>query len=106
MNNDGLSIEVSTIDGVVVVTVAGELDAVSAPSLQASLEQPDAAGRVVVEMSGVEFIDSCGLRVILDRAMRMRPAGGSLRIRSASPQVYRLVHLTKLDELLERDAAA
>jgi anti-anti-sigma factor len=106
MEDDGLQIEVSLVDAMVVMTVGGELDAVSAPRLEMSLEQLDLAGRVVLETSGVEFIDSTGLRVILDRAMRMCTAGGALRIRTASPPLHRLLHLTKLDGLLERHAAA
>src|SRR5882672_5274732 len=102
MENDGMVIEVSLVDAVVVVTVAGELDAVSSPRLHASLEELEPSNRVVLEMAGIDFIDSTGLRVILDRAMQMCDSGGSLRIRSASAQLHRLLHLTKLDGLLER----
>jgi anti-sigma B factor antagonist len=103
---DGMHVDVSFVDGLVIVTIEGELDAVSAPALGAALDELQPSTQVVLNMSGVEFIDSTGLRVILEHATHMCEATGSLRIRTASPRVHRLLHITNLDSLLERDPAA
>jgi anti-anti-sigma factor len=106
VEDDGIRIEVSSGDAVVVITVAGDLDAVSAQALAAPLDTLEVTGRAVLDMADVDFIDSTGLRVILEKAMSMCEQGGSLRIRRSSAQVRRLLHITNLDGLLERDAAA
>jgi anti-sigma B factor antagonist len=101
-----MHMDVSLVDGLVIVAVDGELDAVSAPALASALGELQPSAHVVLNMSEVEFIDSTGLRVILEHAIRMCESDGSLRIRTASPQVHRLLHITNLDRLLERDSAA
>lgn len=93
-----LSIE-STADGLV---VAGEIDAHTAPTLSAAI---DAAGSAVrVDMSGVEFVDSSGLRVLIDAHQRLADAGRSFTIASPSASVRRLFDISGvLDYLTVED---
>ncbi len=61
-----MEIELREEDGVTVATLFGELDGRSAPSVQetlASLPQPGA--RLLLDMSGVSYISSAGLRALL-----------------------------------------
>lgn len=103
---DEIRIEVAPDDVGVVITVAGDLDAATAPALVEPLNALEPTGCAVLDLAEVDFIDSTGLRVILDKAMQMCEQGGSLRIRRGSAQVRRLLHITNLDGLLERGAAA
>jgi len=58
----------------------GELDIQSAPSLDRALDQAPAGAEVVLDLRGLVFIDSSGLRAILSRRRRIRDAGGELRL--------------------------
>lgn len=61
-----MNIELEEIDGVMVVTLFGELDGRTAPIVQdrlMALPVPD--GKALIDMSGVGYISSAGLRALL-----------------------------------------
>ncbi len=61
-----IQVEVLTRDGMTVVAVAGEIDGGSAPGLQAQilpLLQQD--GSLILDLTGVTYMSSAGLRVLL-----------------------------------------
>lgn len=84
-------------DGDAVVLVEGELDAYSAPVLEAAIsEHTDADLRL--DLSGVSFIDSTGIRVVVTADNRLREHDHRLVVVHPSPAVLRLLQLTSLDE--------
>lgn len=77
-------------DGVLVL--AGEIDSYTAPELEQSLAGlPDHA---VVDLAAVTFVDSSGLRVIVEAHAPRRERGGGLTLRSPSPSVERLLQIS------------
>lgn len=85
--------------GAVTVRVAGELDLHTADRLRDDLLGLGEDARVVhLDCSGVEFLDSSGIRAIL--AARLELAERPLVISSASPVVERLLDITGLRDLL------
>jgi anti-anti-sigma factor len=83
-------------------TVAGEIDASTAPALDDALSHlPIGDGPVVLDLSGVSFIDSSGLRVLISLAGRARDEGRSVALRDPSPTVARLLEITGLAEMFE-----
>lgn len=91
-------------DGVRVITVRGELDLSTAPSLEAPLEEAVATGdaSVLVDLSGCEFIDSTGIALIVRAWQRLdRSADGNgsgrLVICSGNDQVRRVLEITGLE---------
>jgi stage II sporulation protein AA (anti-sigma F factor antagonist) len=68
--------------GVVVVAVAGRIDSTTSGTLDAHLAGLDGAGehRVVVDLSGVDYISSAGLRVMLSLAKRTKLNQGALAL--------------------------
>ena len=80
------------------IVASGEIDAHTAPSLAAAI---DGAGPdVALDLSGVEFVDSSGLRVLIDAHQRLDEAGGALRIVSPSDPVRRLLEISGVDGYL------
>jgi anti-anti-sigma factor len=78
------------------VVLAGELDMASAPALAAALRdarRPLAAPRLVLDLSGVTFMDIAGLRAIEGARVGGRP----LAVRGASGQPARLLALLASD---------
>ncbi len=79
-------------------TVAGELDASTAPSLSdAFAELPDTTAQVDIDLAGVTFIDSSGLRVLIALNDRVTSEGGRVVVSSASNTVRRLLEITGLE---------
>lgn len=104
MPDEAIRVNVARAHGVTVLTVEGELDSASAPVLQAALEGLRAGSSVILDLSGLTFMDSSGVRLMMVHARRMRQARGALFIRCPSPPVQRVVTLTGIDELIEPHA--
>lgn len=86
------------------LVLAGEIDAHTAPSLVDHLDPlPDGTGDVVLDIAGVDFMDSSGLRVLIEAHDRARAAGRRLVLRSPSGVVRRLFEVSGLSEHLVID---
>lgn len=89
-------------EGSVCVRVHGEVDLSTSPELGEMLRREISGGRsVVLDLSGVTFIDSSGLNTLI-RALRLCEAnGGSLELAPVLPaQVRRVFEITGLDGVL------
>jgi anti-sigma B factor antagonist len=88
------------------VRVAGELDAYSAPVLEAELARHPSSGPVRLDLAGVTFIDSTGLRVVVAADNRLRAESTELVVVDPSPSVVRLLQLTSLDQRFRIEASS
>ena len=81
-----------------VVEVAGELDLHAAPGLRAELARATetSAPRVAVDLTGVTFIDSTGVGVLVGALKRARAAQGELTFCGAGARVKRVFEITGL----------
>ena len=79
-----------------VIAVAGELDLATGPKLEAELRgiSPSETELVVVDLRGLEFMDSTGLSIIVRAHQRLTGEGCELGLVRGSPQVQRLLDLT------------
>ena len=86
-----------------VISVTGEIHVTTAPEFSQRLNDAIAAGTrgVVIDMSGVEFIDSTGLSVLLNGLRRVTRADGRLALVVSNPTVLRLFEITKLDSTFD-----
>lgn len=76
-----MDIEFETIDGVTIATLFGELDSRTAPVVQDQLlALPGSQARVLLEMSGVNYISSAGLRALLMLYRRMANSDGQVAL--------------------------
>lgn len=86
-------IESSVAGGVRRLCVVGELDMATAPELARELDRA-AAAAVTVDLTGVTFIDACGLRVLIGAHARGNGDGRpGLWLVGASRPVRRLFDL-------------
>ena len=91
------------IDGVVVISIIGELDMASAPRLRTELVgivAAEATPLVVLDLAGVDLLDPTGLGVIFDGVKRSRLGGGDLALARAEPQVQQDLDLMRVSEIL------
>ena len=96
-----LDIGTSVVDGRTVVQVVGEIDVYTAPQLRERLDQEIEAGRhdLVVDLSGVSFMDSTGLGVLVGRLKQIRLNDGSMRLVCAHDRVLKVFVITGLDKV-------
>lgn len=87
----------SSVDGVSVVAVRGEIDVATAPVLARRLGKALRAPRplIAVDLGETLFIDATGLAVLLSTLRRVTRCGGRLAIACANPTVLRLFEVTK-----------
>jgi anti-sigma B factor antagonist len=88
---------------VAILSVNGRLDAVSAPQLlQAIHEQIDAAYfRLVVDLKKVDFLNSAGIKTLVQGAQLVRQQGGDFRIANAQTQVKFVLNLAGIDTVIK-----
>jgi anti-anti-sigma factor len=95
-----LSVAVDNRDDLAVVTVAGEVDLESCTELGVVLAGLQGAGAVDVDLSGVTYLDSTGLRSLLAARDAAAERGGRLRVSAASNIVARLIEITGTTDIL------
>jgi anti-sigma B factor antagonist len=85
------------------VALSGELDISSAPRLQDDLArvEADEPATIVLDLSGLDFMDSTGLRLLIGADSRAREAGRRLILIQGNEMVQRVLRVTRLDERLE-----
>lgn len=87
--------------GRAVVEVGGEVDVYSAPMLREELARIDSPRplRIAVVMSGVTFLDSAGVGVLIGALKRARATGGRVALVGCTPHVGNVLRRMGLDKL-------
>jgi anti-sigma B factor antagonist len=86
-----------------VLSVAGEIDVHTAPSLGAQLARlvEDGDRWLVVDLTAVDFLDSTGLGVLVAGLSRCQEEGGGLSLVCTRPSMVKLFTITGLDQVLD-----
>ena len=81
-----------------VVAAGGELDLYTAEHLREKLDDALERGgrRILVDLTGVAFMDSTALGVLLDTAKALRATGGQMVLVADDPRVTRVIEITGL----------
>jgi len=89
--------------GAHVICVRGEIHLTTAPRFAEHLTAAIESGKtaLVVDMSGVEFIDSTGLSVLLNGLRLVGQRQGRLALVCTNPTVLRLFQITNLDSTFD-----
>lgn len=95
-------------DTIAAIRGAGRLNMVSASALRETVSEALSAGRtrIVVDFSGIDFVDSSGLGALIGCLKSARQAGGDLRIAQPSAQVSMVLQLSNLDRVLKSYSSA
>jgi anti-sigma B factor antagonist len=93
----------STADGVATVVLDGELDIATAPMLDTKLAEVErnGSGTLVLDLAGVRFIDSTGLRSLLSARQRAEAAGRTLRLVNLPVDVERVFDVTGVRRIFD-----
>ena len=97
-----LSLDITAAANATYVTVAGEIDLANHGELERTLQQLGADRRhVELDLRGVTFIDSSGLRILVEAHRARIDADASLTLRSPSAAVQRLLEISGLSSHLD-----
>ena len=102
-----LCLSVQTLGSEILVTASGEFDLASSPAVDAMFAETvtDTCRRVVVDVSGVTFLDAAGLRA-LRAGSSAGDEGVEICFRAPSRPVRRILELIEMWGFIETSAAA
>jgi anti-anti-sigma factor len=97
-----LNVSESRQDDVVILTVEGRLDQMGAPAIEKTGLTLIQGGvrRILLDMTGVEYISSAGLRTLLVMAKMMKGAQGRLLLCCLTPLVREVMEISGFDKVL------
>jgi anti-sigma B factor antagonist len=96
-----LSLSVRHVDHAAVVTIGGELEYGTAARLRAALleiSQSDAS-RLVLDMAGVDFLDSSGISLLIQAKQRFDAQGSVFVLRRPQSRVTRVLEVAGVADL-------
>ena len=96
-----LSLSTRTEGDRTVVTVGGEIDVYTAPKLRDKITELVGEGHhdLVIDMEGVDFLDSTGLGVLVGGLKRVRAHEGSLRLVCTQERILKIFRITGLTKV-------
>jgi len=97
-----LSLDSHDQAGWTVITAVGQLDVATAPTFRQTLLEAQYGGgtKVALEFSGLEFLDSFGLGVVVGGVKRARTHEGELAVVCPPGRIRHVFELTGVDRLL------
>jgi anti-sigma B factor antagonist len=98
----GMEVKHEERGAVTVVSIAGSLDAMTAPQLSDLLTQRISAGRsnLVADLAALDYTSSAGLRALLNAAKEARQRGGDMRLAAVQPNVHKVFELSGFTSIL------
>lgn len=84
----------------ITLVLSGGLDLANADGVARTAESIQPTGSLILDLSGLEFVDSSGLRFFMNLDRRARREGWTLFIMDPRDQVIRLVQLCGFDKRL------
>lgn len=105
-----LTLETRDGAGATIVAVEGEIDVYTASKLRDKITELVAAGtyHLIIDMEGVEFLDSTGLGVLVGGLKKVRTHDGSLQLICNQDRLLKIFRITGLAKVftIHRSAEA
>lgn len=98
-----VSIEVKEKDNTFYVSLAGEIDAYTAPKVREELMKPaeDKGVKMIIDLSNVNYMDSTGLGIFVGLFKQLRANDGDLTLTGMSERLQRLFDITGLADVMD-----
>ena len=96
-----MTIEVKRMGADAVIEISGRLDTTTAPVLDKTIgEDISENTNLTLDLKGLEYISSAGLRVLLSAQKRMQTSG-SMKLRNVCEEVMDVFEMTGFADILE-----
>jgi anti-sigma B factor antagonist len=86
--------------GVVVVRVTGDLDLATAPRFAHAVVATPTAPHVVIDLTACTFLDSSGVRALVQAVRETTEAGRRVDVVAASAAILRVLEITAVDRMV------
>jgi len=96
--DDPFTIGIRRVAETTTVVLTGELDAATLPELTAALPEPDAGTALVFDLRGLAFMDSTGIRLLMNLDIRSRSEGWTLAVVNTAGPVQRVLDLCRIPD--------
>ena len=95
-----MNINIEKVDNSTIFKLEGRLDTVTAPELEQAINnEGDALKNLVLDFSGINYISSAGLRVLLGAQKKMN-AQGSMELINVNEDVMDILEMTGFADIL------
>lgn len=96
-----LDIRFKREDDVCMISLKGEVDVYTSPAFKQRLVEAidDGCDKIVVDLEGVDFIDSSGLGVLVSGLRRVSERQGFIRLVVSREQILKIFRITGLDKV-------
>ena len=99
------------IDDIQIVTLGGRMDAYSSNDVERQLNSLIEANevKIILNLTGLEYISSSGLRVLLAALKKSRKGSGDVRLAAMRPsvkEVFDIAGFTQLFQIFEQEKEA
>ena len=97
-----MAVEIKNTGEVLTAYLIGEIDHHSAALLRSEIDSSielNMPSMVILDFSGVTFMDSSGIGLIMGRYKVVSKSGGKLHVRGVTPQNYKVMKLAGLERL-------
>jgi anti-sigma B factor antagonist len=106
-----MNIESRRQDDIAIIQISGRMDATQAPPFESVCEKylNEGSRYIVVDMAGLEYISSMGLRSFLSLAQQTKKKGGAVLLcgmHGLVREVFDMTHVTPLFRLFDTSEAA
>jgi anti-sigma B factor antagonist len=89
-----------TTEACTICRPVGELDAFTVGHFREALAESASKPRLIIDMSGVSFIDSAGLGALIGGIRRTRELGGEVVVCCSRPSIVRTLQTTGFDRIV------
>jgi len=98
-----LSLETDNTQSISVMKVMGQVDSETAPELDRALTQllSDGRNRIILNLQGVEFLSSAGLRAMVKALKGAQGAGGDVRLASVSEPIETILRTVGMMQMFK-----
>ena len=95
-----MTIEIKKNSAETIIEIAGRLDTITAPTLDKTIsEDIGDTKHLVLDVKGLEYISSAGLRVLLGAQKKMQKIG-SMKLKNVCPEVMDVFEMTGFADIL------
>ena len=100
-----MEITVTVKNNIAIVALKGNLDATTADQVTTELgngaESGSTGANIIIDLSGIEFMSSAGLRTILAATQDARSAGGDLRLAGGDKNIKRVLDFSGFTKIIK-----
>ena len=104
MTGKNCELDIKAVGEVLEVCLRGEIDHHSAVSVRGRIDDEITVlrpKRLVIDLSGIEFMDSSGLGLIMGRYALMQRMDGALTVKNPNDRIIRIFELAGFDKIVD-----